>query len=73
MEDILSQHYQNNYRIAYWILKYGWMPSFVLMGGVIAVYAILFRMASSIKNNLGSVLSLTCVMILFLQMLIWGI
>ena len=71
MEDILSQHYQNNYRIAYWILKYGWMPSFV--GGVIAVYAILFRMASSIKNNLGSVLSLTCVMILFLQMLIWGI
>jgi hypothetical protein len=31
LEDILPEHYQTNYRIAYWILKYGWMPSIALL------------------------------------------
>jgi cell division protein FtsW (lipid II flippase) len=70
-EDILPQHYQNNYRIAYWVLKYGWIPSIVLLLIVLAAYGMLIRMVVKIRNKIGKVLSLSCSLALGLQFLIY--
>jgi len=67
LEDILPQHYQNNYRITYWILKYGWLPAVVLLGIILAAYGMLVRMVSKVKNKMGKILAFSCVLTLILQ------
>lgn len=71
LEHILPQHYQNNYRIAYWILKYGWLPSAVLIGIIAAAYGMLIRMVRLIKNKMGKVLALSSVTALILQTVLY--
>lgn len=53
IEDILPQHYLNNYRIAYWILKYGIVPALVPVSLIIATLLVMFWTAFKIKNRLG--------------------
>lgn len=53
LEDILPQHYQNNYRVAYWILKYGWIPALLLMGAMAAFGALMVWVSFHIRNRLG--------------------
>lgn len=67
LEDILPQHYQNNYRIAYWILKYGWLPAIFLLSIIGATYIVLMKMAGRITNKMGKVLAFSCLAALILQ------
>jgi hypothetical protein len=71
LEHILPQHYQNNYRIAYWILKYGWLPSAILIGIIVAAYGMLIRIVSLIKNKMGKVLAFSSVTALILQTVLY--
>lgn len=71
LEHILPQHYQNNYRIAYWILKYGWLPATILIGIIVAAYGMLIRMVSLIKNKMGKVLAFSSVSALILQTVLY--
>lgn len=57
-EDILPQHYLNNYRIAYVILKYGWAVGIVFLGGLAALAGMLFYTTFRIKNKLGFLLAI---------------
>ena len=50
LTDILPQHYHNNYRIAYWILQYGWGPGIFLLLCVAAVYALMLKLILRIHN-----------------------
>ncbi len=67
LEDILPEHYQGNYRISYWILKYGLVLSIALILIVVAAYGMLIRMVGKIRNKLGKVLALSCILALVLQ------
>ncbi len=71
LENIMPQHYQNDYRIAYWILKYGWLPAFVLMGIILTAYGVLIRMVVMIKNKMGKVIAFSCMIALILQMIVY--
>lgn len=53
LEDILPQHYLNNYRIAYWILKYGIVSALVPVLLIIETQIAMFWVAFKIKNRLG--------------------
>lgn len=56
--DILPQHYYNNYRIAWWILRYGWIPGMLLTALPAAAYGLLFLTALRIRNRLGRLVAL---------------
>lgn len=71
LEDILPQHYQTNYRIVYWILKYGWIPSILILLIIVATYGMLIRMVCKIRNKFGKVLSFSCILTLVLQCIIY--
>ncbi|MFT4146026.1 MAG: permease prefix domain 1-containing protein [Mobilitalea sp.] len=71
LENILPQHYQNNYRIAYWILKYGWLPAAILIGIIVAAYGMLIRMVGLIKNKMGKALAFSSVTALILQTVLY--
>jgi len=69
--DILPQHYYNNYRIAWWILKYGWGPACVLMVVAAGFYGALFWTLRKIKNPMGKVLALSCTLCLASQAVLY--
>ena len=71
LSDILPEHYHNNYRIAYWILNYGWTPGLLLISFVLSLYVLLFIVTFRIKNKLGSTLALSCSVCLSVQMLLY--
>lgn len=71
LENVLPQHYHNNYRIAWWILKYGWIPGLVLMAVLIAAQFVMFGTALKIKNQLGRLTALAAVLTLFIQNLFY--
>ena len=58
LEDILPQHYHNNYRIAYWILKYGWIPGLLLLALVFLTQGVMFATAFRIRNRLGRLVAI---------------
>lgn len=58
LEDILPQHCKNNYRIAEWILKYGWIPAICLISIVIAAQGMMFWTAFHIRNRLGRLVAI---------------
>lgn len=60
LTDILPQHYHNNYRIAYWILQYGWGPGIFLLLSVAAVYALMLKLILRIHNPMGKAISTAC-------------
>lgn len=70
LEDIMPQHYRNNYRIAWWVLQYGWIPAALLLVLVAGFYIGLFMAARSIHNPLGRVLVFSCSLCLVSQTMI---
>jgi cell division protein FtsW (lipid II flippase) len=71
LEEILPQHYHNNYRFAYWILKYGYLPGVLLILMVISLFGIMFVVTGKIRNKLGHTLALACSVCLSSQMLLY--
>lgn len=67
LEDILPQHHINNYRIAWWILRYGWIPGLLLTGLVLASCIFMFVTSFRIKNRLGRVVAFGSSMALSIQ------
>lgn len=72
LTDILPQHYHNNYRIAFWILKYGWVPGLLMLGGVLMLYLFMFRLVRDIHNPLGKTVSLSCALFLAMQAVLYA-
>lgn len=70
-EDILPQHYHNNYRFTFWILNYGWIPAIILITFVIGLFTTLFVVSSKIKNKLGAAIAFSCGVCLTIQMIIY--
>ena len=58
LEDILPQHYLNNYRIAFWILKYGWFVASILLTLVLATQVAMIYISFKIHNRLGKIVSI---------------
>lgn len=58
LRDILPQHTLNNYRIAWWILNYGWIPGITLTLLLVVAYVMLFVTAFKIRNRLGRITAL---------------
>lgn len=71
LEDILPQHYHNNYRIAYWILHYGWLPTMALLGVILCFYVTLFVISGKIRNRLGHLLAFASGVCLTGQMVLY--
>ncbi len=71
LENILPQHYQNNYRIAYWILKYGWLPAILLMGAMAVFGALLLGVSFHIRNRLGRLVAFAGSICLIIQYLFY--
>lgn len=71
LEDILPQHYHNNYRVAYWILDYGWFPATVIFAFMMGLYGMLYVVTNRIKNKLGHILAFSCSVCLTVQMLLY--
>jgi len=59
LEDILPEHYHNNYRIAYWILKFGWISAVLLLALVLATQLLMFTVAFRIHNRLGRLVAIS--------------
>lgn len=71
MEDILPSAYQNNYRIAYTILKYGWGMGIVFLAVLAGLIGLLFYTTFRIKNKLGFYMAFGSSMVLSLQILLY--
>ena len=53
LPNILPQNYLGNYRISWWILRYGWVPALLLTALVLALPVLALGTAFRIKNRLG--------------------
>lgn len=71
LEDILPEHYHNNYRIAYWILKFGWLPATILILIVLSTYGMLLYAVSKIRNKMGKVLAYSSASCLVFQAVLY--
>ncbi|CAK7083846.1 MAG: hypothetical protein ENTB_00994 [Enterocloster aldenensis] len=60
LQDILPQHYYNNYVIAVCILLFGWLPGLVLIGAMALFYLLLFSCIARIRGKLASSLAFCC-------------
>lgn len=67
LEDVLPQHYHNNYRIAYWILKYGWLAGGLLLLAITAFCVLLIRVSFRIRNRLGRLVAFAGSICLIIQ------
>ena len=67
LRDILPQHYMENYRAAWWILRYGWAPALALMLLVAALPALALWTAFRIRNGLGRLVSFSAGLLFALQ------
>lgn len=71
LKDSLPQYYNKNYRITYWIIKYGWIIGGALIVVVAAFYINLTVMSTRIKNQLAKMLSISCSVCLLLQFIFY--
>lgn len=71
LEDILPQHYLNNYRIAYWILKYGLIPALLPVLLILATQIFMLITAWKIRNPLGRLTALSGAFAFFVQNLFY--
>lgn len=67
LTNIMPQHYHNNYRIAFWILHYGWIPASLLLLGIFGINGLFFYETAQIRNRLGKIISFACSMAIALQ------
>lgn len=71
LKDTLPQYYNKNYRITYWIVKYGWIIGGALVFVVAAFYISLTVIVVRIKNQLAKMLSISCSVGLLLQFIFY--
>ena len=71
LEDILPQHYLNNYRIAYVIVRYGWLAGILFLAGLAGLCGLLFYTAFRIRNRYGFLLAFGSSMVLMMQILLY--
>lgn len=71
LEDVLPQHYLNNYRIAYVILKYGWGMGIVFLAFLAGLAGMLLATTFRIKNRLGFLLAFGSSLVLIFQMVLY--
>lgn len=71
LTNILPQHYHNNYRIAFWVLRYGWIPASLLLAGIAGMCTLFFYETARIKNRLGKMISFSCSMAITLQVVFY--
>lgn len=67
LRDILPQYYMENYRISWWALAYGWVPALLLTLLCLALPALAWRTALSIRNPLGRLTALAGALVLAIQ------
>ncbi len=67
LEDVLPQHYLNNYRVAYMILKYGWGIGMLFLALLAGLSGMLIFTAFRIKNRMGFLLAFGSSLVLALQ------
>lgn len=71
LTDILPQHYRNNYRIAWWVLRYGRIPGIALTLLLFGAYGLLFITAFRIRNRLGRLVALAGSLAMWIQFLFY--
>lgn len=71
LENILPQHYLNNYRVAYVILKYGWCAGVLFLAALALIIVTMFRITMQIRNSLGFALALSGSVLITLQMILY--
>lgn len=71
VEAVLTQYYYNNYRIAYWILKYGWILFLMILAAIVYACYIMMDMVINIQNELGYSIALACSIYLILEILFY--
>jgi len=71
IEDILPQHYLNNYRIAYVIIKYGWAVGILFLAGLVGMIVLLFYTTYHIRNRLGFLMAFGSSMVLTMQIVFY--
>ncbi len=70
-EDSLPKYYQIDYRVTYWILKYGIFPALLLLGIVFGLYIILWDTICKINNKTNRLLASSCFFCLILQFILY--
>lgn len=71
IEDILPQHYLNNYRIAYVIIKYGWAAGILFLAGLAGMIGLFFYTTFHIRNRLGFLMAFGSSMVLTMQIVFY--
>jgi hypothetical protein len=71
LEDILPQHYHNNYMIAYFILSYGWLPGIFLILLLTGICFWLISIALQIRNPMGQLTALSAALCITLQVVFY--
>lgn len=69
--DVLPQHYLNNYRITYIIVTYGWIPGIIFIAFLVGICFTCTRITKGIASRLGFAISLSCSIILTLQIIMY--
>lgn len=71
LEKILPQHYLNNYRVAYVILKFGWLAGILFLAALALAIVTMFSVTMRIRNSLGFALALSGSVLITLQMILY--
>lgn len=71
IKDVLPQHYLNNYRIAYWMLKYGIIPAILPVSLIVLTQIAMFLVVFQIRNRLGRLTALAGCMAFTVQNLFY--
>ena len=71
LEKILPDKYRSNYRVAWWVLRYGRIPAAALILLSISLPTALLFLTFRIRNRLGRTIALSCSTLLTLETLIY--
>lgn len=71
LEKILPDKYRSNYRVAWWVLRYGRIPAAALILLSISFPTALLFLTFRIRNRLGRTIALSCSTLLTLETLIY--
>ena len=67
LRKILPQYYMENYRISWWVLRYGWVPALALTVLVLALPVMALLAAFRIRNHLGRTVAFSAGLIFAIQ------
>ena len=71
LRNILPQYYLENYRVSWWILRYGWVPALFLTALVLALPILALGTAFRIKNRLGRAVAFTSGLALSIETVVY--